>query len=89
MIEKLKEEIENCLSDYSFEFEYNEVASYFDNDDTAYEVTIKYKRSNKEFTIHVEEDVEPIKGLSFEICEDCWEEITETNLFKYMFFELL
>jgi len=85
-IEGLKEDINLVFSDYSFELEYREVESNFEDDQKAWKVKITPKYEPTEFEIHVEE----IDGCyQFEYGEDIWEHLDEDHLFRYMFFEAL
>lgn len=85
--DKLKEEIELMFSDYSFNIKIEEIESYVETDEKAWNIKITPLYSpDIVFEIHVElmEDV-----FKFEYSEDNYEELTEDRLFKFMFFEAL
>ena len=88
MINKVKEEIEYVLSTYSFYFKYELTESYFEGKAVTVSITPNY-RPNVTFELHVEKGTQTNTDFMFEQGEDNWEDLSEEELFKWMYWEAL
>jgi hypothetical protein len=86
MENKLKKELESCFSDWCGDFDVDIEAQYIYEGYHYFSVIITHKHLGPKhgygFPARVSED-----KCQFDYNEDCWEDVTQANLFCFMWFD--
>jgi hypothetical protein len=84
--EFLKNELEECFSDWEGDFDVDIEQESIDGNSRYYSVIITHKRLGQEFGYSFPSRV-TFDKCEMEYCEDCWYEISKANVFSFMWFD--